>query len=245
MFYCSIQIYRVEKNDFFGFKITTTQVLIMITKWVVCFWAAAAAIPFQLPLYHKMVDSRAFHLPVLWYSMSNLPTRSISLWLLPLETLKGHKQLINWNIVFVKKSLQYQNQWLVLQNFSMMFQECIACEGKHIEYTTFKQSVDSNKKKMANTVLSYLEIIFWIGSMLLFFLNYSLSNYGQIVGQTRLFNLGIATNLGEGKLWIQISQILHKSDLMSHPAHAYRLVKCIFKFFFSFMRVVQKVLSLT
>ena len=29
-----------------------------------------------------------------------------------------------------------------------------------------------------------------------------LSNYGQIVGQTELFNLGMATGLGEGKLWI-------------------------------------------
>ena len=29
------------------------------------------------------------------------------------------------------------------------------------------------------------------------------SSYVQIVGETRLFNLGIETGLGEGKLWIQ------------------------------------------
>ena len=33
--------------------------------------------------------------------------------------------------------------------------------------------------------------------------NYSSSSYGWIVEQTVLFSLGLATNLGEGKLWIQ------------------------------------------
>ena len=32
--------------------------------------------------------------------------------------------------------------------------------------------------------------------------NYSPSSYGQIVGQTGIFDLGEATSLGEGKLWI-------------------------------------------
>ena len=33
--------------------------------------------------------------------------------------------------------------------------------------------------------------------------SYSPSSYGQIVEQTGFFSLGEATNLGEGKLWIQ------------------------------------------
>ena len=40
--------------------------------------------------------------------------------------------------------------------------------------------------------------------------NYSLSSYGSIVGQTGLFNLGIAISLRGGKL-------LKKTRLVSHP----------------------------
>ena len=35
------------------------------------------------------------------------------------------------------------------------------------------------------------------------FNNYPLFIYGRIVEQTELFNFGVATGLGEGKLWIQ------------------------------------------
>ena len=37
------------------------------------------------------------------------------------------------------------------------------------------------------------------------------------MGQTELFNLGIATSLGEGKLWIQTYLTLLKIDLVLHP----------------------------
>ena len=46
--------------------------------------------------------------------------------------------------------------------------------------------------------------------------NYSLSSYGQIVGQTRLFNLGMATGQGGGNLF---NSALKKIDLVSHRAH--------------------------
>ena len=45
---------------------------------------------------------------------------------------------------------------------------------------------------------------------------------GKIVGQTRLFNLGEASSLGEGKLWIQTCL---KIDLVSYPARAEGLGK--------------------
>ena len=32
--------------------------------------------------------------------------------------------------------------------------------------------------------------------------NYSVSSYGEIVGQTEFFYLSMVTGLGEGKLWI-------------------------------------------
>ena len=48
------------------------------------------------------------------------------------------------------------------------------------------------------------------------------SSYEEIVGQTGLFNLGIATGLGEGKLWIQTC--LLKIDRTLHPPHAEGLI---------------------
>ena len=50
---------------------------------------------------------------------------------------------------------------------------------------------------------------------------------GKIVGQTMLFNLGMATNLGEGKL---TSNLFLKIDLVLHPVcveglvHIYELI---------------------
>ena len=43
---------------------------------------------------------------------------------------------------------------------------------------------------------------------------------GKIVEQTGFFNLGLATNLGEGKLWIQTCYLHLKIDFVLHPACA-------------------------
>ena len=42
----------------------------------------------------------------------------------------------------------------------------------------------------------------------------------KIVGKTEIFNFGMATGLGEGKLHLKI-------DLVFHPAHTEGLSKCI------------------
>ena len=52
----------------------------------------------------------------------------------------------------------------------------------------------------------------------------------KIVGQTVLFSLGMATDLGEGKLWIpSCYTLLKKTDLVSHLARAEELVNTYYK----------------
>ena len=59
--------------------------------------------------------------------------------------------------------------------------------------------------------------------------NSSIPSYGQIGGQTELFNLSVATSLGEGKLWIQTSRtLLKKLILYSILIIGEGLGKCIF-----------------
>ena len=48
--------------------------------------------------------------------------------------------------------------------------------------------------------------------------NYSPSSYGQMVGQTGLFNLGMAAGQ-EGKLNLNLLNFIKKIDLILHPAH--------------------------
>ena len=48
-------------------------------------------------------------------------------------------------------------------------------------------------------------------------LDYSPSCYGYIVGQTELFNLGMATGLGEEKLWILTCYRSVAGDLLQTP----------------------------
>ena len=50
--------------------------------------------------------------------------------------------------------------------------------------------------------------------------NYSPSSRGKIVRQTGLFNLGMATSLGEGKLWIRTCKAPLKIDIALHPTRA-------------------------
>ena len=67
-----------------------------------------------------------------------------------------------------------------------------------------------------------IDIIVWISILysinILRKPNNSPSNYVYIVGQTGLFNLAMATGLGEGKLWIETMKLCLKIDLMSPPA---------------------------
>ena len=51
---------------------------------------------------------------------------------------------------------------------------------------------------------------------------------GKIVGRTGLFNLCIATGLGEGKLWIQTCRTTQKIDLVSHFARTADLGKYVY-----------------
>jgi hypothetical protein len=55
-----------------------------------------------------------------------------------------------------------------LQNCRVRLQECIARDGKHLHDIIFKKKWRQLQNKMANIVLSYSEIKFWIGSMLPF-----------------------------------------------------------------------------
>jgi hypothetical protein len=55
-----------------------------------------------------------------------------------------------------------------LQNFRVRLEECIAHESKHWDDIIFKTKWWQQQNKMANIVLSYSEIKFWIGSMLPF-----------------------------------------------------------------------------
>ena len=46
--------------------------------------------------------------------------------------------------------------------------------------------------------------------------NYTLSNYGLLVGQNGLFDFGMATGLGERKLWIKLVKRCLKIEFVSH-----------------------------
>ena len=52
--------------------------------------------------------------------------------------------------------------------------------------------------------------------------NYSIPSKRKIVEQTGLFNLGMATDLGEGKLWIQTCKTLLYIEFMLRSAHTKR-----------------------